>query len=43
MDDALRLELSNTGSSPAVTGWNDYDYVPTNSGTTRGNDALPNP
>jgi hypothetical protein len=43
MDDALRLELSNTGASPSVTGWNDYDYVGTNSGTTRGNDAVPNP
>ena len=25
--DALRMEISNTSANPAVTGWNDYDYV----------------
>lgn len=45
MDDALRLELSNTGAAPSVTGWNDYEYVSTSStsGNIHANDALPNP
>lgn len=41
-DDALRLELSNTGAQPSVTGWNDYEFV--TSGTdTAANDGVPNP
>ncbi|MGA2350768.1 MAG: choice-of-anchor D domain-containing protein [Terracidiphilus sp.] len=45
MDDALRLELSNTGAAPSVTGWNDYEYVSTNStaNNIHANDAVPNP
>ena len=42
MDDALRLELSNTGAAPSVTGWHDYTYV-TSGTTTAANDVLPNP
>jgi hypothetical protein len=44
-DDALRLELSNTGAAPATTGWNDYTYIygGGNSQFTLNNDALPNP
>jgi hypothetical protein len=44
-DDAVRLELSNTGAAPATTGWNDYTYVYGGGGTqfTLNNDALPNP
>jgi hypothetical protein len=45
MDDALRLELSNTGAAPSVTGWNDYEFVGTSSTSQNlhANDALPNP
>ena len=45
MDDALRLELSNTGAAPSVTGFNDYEYVGTSSTATNvpANDAVPNP
>jgi len=45
MDDALRLELSNTGAAPSVTGWNDYEYVSTSStaNNIHANDAIPNP
>jgi hypothetical protein len=51
-DDALRLELSNTGANPATTGWNDYTYITgtgypgtgtVNSSGLYNNDALPNP
>jgi uncharacterized protein (TIGR03437 family) len=41
MYDALRLEIANTSANPAVTGWNDYEYL--TSGTYRpANDSLPN-
>ena len=45
MDDALRLELTNTSADPSVTGWNDYEYVPTSSTSNniRASDTLPNP
>jgi hypothetical protein len=45
MDDAFRLELTNTSAAPSVTGWNDYEYVPTSStsGNIHANDTLPNP
>jgi len=45
MDDAIRLELTNTSAAPSVTGWNDYEYVPTSStsGNIHANDTLPNP
>ena len=41
MYDALRLEITNTSADPAVTGWNDYEYL---YGTTYkpANDALEN-
>jgi hypothetical protein len=53
-DDAWRLELTNTSSNPAVTGWNDYTYItgtstpavpplPANSSGLYNNDAIPNP
>jgi len=41
-DDALRLELSNIGATPSLTGWNDYYFV-TSSTTTPSNDTVPNP
>jgi hypothetical protein len=41
-DDALRLELSNSGANPGVTGWHDYYYV-TSGTTTPSNDAVDNP
>jgi hypothetical protein len=41
-DDAFRLELSNLGAAPDVTGWNDYEFV-TSGTTTPPNDAVPNP
>jgi hypothetical protein len=40
--DALRLEITNTSADPAVTGWNDYEYV-SSSKYTAANDAVPNP
>ena len=40
-DDALRLELTNTGADPSVTGWHDYYFV-TNGKTTAANDTVPN-
>jgi hypothetical protein len=41
-DDALRLEISNTGANPTVTGWHDYEFV--TSGTdTAANDTVANP
>jgi hypothetical protein len=45
MDDALRLELGNNSVAPSSTGWNDYEYVSTNSTSNNihANDALPNP
>jgi len=44
-DDALRLELSNSGANPATTGWNDYEYIygPGVSQYTLNNDAIANP
>ncbi|MGA3045289.1 MAG: hypothetical protein ABSD67_01605 [Terracidiphilus sp.] len=41
MYDALRLEVTNTSADPAVTGWNDYEYL---YGSTYkpANDALQN-
>jgi len=42
MLDALRMEITNTSSDPAVTGWNDYEYV-NSSKYTPANDALANP
>ncbi len=41
-EDALRLELTNTSSAPATTGWNDYTYI-YGSTTVLPNDAVPNP
>jgi rhamnogalacturonan endolyase len=44
MDDAIRLELTNTTADPSATGWNDYEYVPTSSASNniRANDTVPN-
>jgi hypothetical protein len=39
--DALRMEISDHSADPAVTGWNDYDYVGA-SGTKLANDAVSN-
>lgn len=39
--DALRLEVTDNSADPAVTGWNDYDYVDA-SGYKPANDAIPN-
>lgn len=39
--DALRLEITGTSADPAVTGWNDYDYVDAN-GYKPANDAIAN-
>lgn len=41
-DDAFRLELSNLGANPTVTGWNDYEFL-TSGTSTPPNDAVPNP
>lgn len=41
-DDAIRLELSNLGADPAVTGFHDYYYV-TSGKTTASTDTVPNP
>ncbi|HEX4156514.1 MAG TPA: polysaccharide lyase family protein [Acidobacteriaceae bacterium] len=41
-DDALRLELSNGGADPGVTGWQDYYFV-TSGNTITPNDTVPNP
>jgi hypothetical protein len=41
-DDAIRLELSNSGADPAVTGWHDYYYV-TSGKTTPSSDTIANP
>jgi hypothetical protein len=45
MDDALRLELTNTSAAPSVTGWNDYEFVGTSSTSQNipANDTVPNP
>jgi hypothetical protein len=45
MDDALRLELTNTPATPATTGWFDYEFVGTSSTSSNipANDAVPNP
>lgn len=40
-DDAIRLELSNSGADPAVTNWHDYYFV-TSGKTTPSNDTVPN-
>ena len=40
-DDALRLELTNTGADPSLTNWHDYYYV-TNGKTTPASDTVPN-
>lgn len=44
MDDALRLELTNTSAAPSVTGWNDYEFVGTSSTSQNipANDTIPN-
>jgi hypothetical protein len=44
-DDALRMELTNKTSNPAVTGWNDYTYIygPGTNQVTPNNDAIGNP
>jgi len=51
-DDAIRLELSNTGANPVTTGWNDYTYMigvnypgsgTANSSGLYNNDAVNNP
>jgi hypothetical protein len=45
-DDAFRLEFSNAGANPSVTGWHDYSFVTkvgSASSTTAANDAVPNP
>jgi hypothetical protein len=39
--DALRMEISDRSADPAVTGWNDYDYVNATS-TKLANDAITN-
>lgn len=39
--DALRLEVTDKSADPAVTGWNDYDYVD-GSGYKPANDAVAN-
>jgi hypothetical protein len=41
-DDALRLELSNTGANPTVTGWHDYEFVTSGVDTPAG-DTVSNP
>lgn len=45
MDDAIRLELTNTSAAPSVTGWNDYEFVGTSSTSQNipANDTVPNP
>lgn len=45
MDDALRLQLTNTSAAPSSTGWNDYEFVGTSSTSqnVQANDAVPNP
>ncbi|GGA74381.1 hypothetical protein GCM10011507_27240 [Edaphobacter acidisoli] len=41
MYDALRMEITNKSADPAVTGWNDYEYL-YNSTYTPANDAAQN-
>ncbi len=45
MDDAIRVELTNTSAAPSTTGWNDYEYVPTSSTSSiiHANDTVANP
>ncbi|GGH09969.1 choice-of-anchor D domain-containing protein [Silvibacterium dinghuense] len=48
MDDALRLELTNTSAAPTSTNWYDYEYVSTSSTSSTSNnvaadDAVNNP
>jgi hypothetical protein len=45
MDDALRLELTNTPVDHTTTGWNDYEYVSTSStsNNVRASDTVSNP
>ena len=40
--DALRMELTNNTADPAVTGWNDYEYLYKTT-DTKPNDAISNP
>jgi hypothetical protein len=40
--DALRMELTNKTADPAVTGWNDYEYLYKTT-DTKPNDAISNP
>jgi hypothetical protein len=40
--DALRMELTNTSADPAVTGWNDYEFLYKTT-DTKANDAVVNP
>jgi rhamnogalacturonan endolyase len=42
MDDALRLELTNTSAAPGMRGWNDYSFVTAGTAVPP-NDAVPNP
>lgn len=39
--DALRMEITDKSADPAVTGWNDYDFVDVN-GAKLANDAVSN-
>jgi hypothetical protein len=41
MLDALRMEITSKSASPAVTGWNDYEFL-TGSTYMPANDAVPN-
>jgi hypothetical protein len=40
MYDALRMEISNTGANPVVTGWNDYSYITGSNTQSYPNNAL---
>lgn len=42
-DDALRVELSNTNASPAVTGWHDYTVLTGPASVIPPDDSVPNP
>jgi len=42
LDDALRLELTNSTTDPAVMGWKDCEFV-YNKTDKPANDAAPNP
>ncbi len=45
MDDAIRLELTNTSAAPSTTGWNDFEFVGSSSTSANipANDTVPNP